>query len=68
MGDGRTVMFLAGAVRLAIQIEEPTRGRKRRTGLGTSDRHSRVGHAPSPSAAARSVDAEVSCIDGFRRF
>ena len=54
MGDGRTGMFLAGAVRLAVQIEEPTRGRERRTSAST-DRAAAEGEGACPTLERRSL-------------
>ena len=54
IGDGRAIMFLAGAVRLAVQIEEPAGGRERRTSASTH-RVTAEGEGACPAFERRSV-------------
>jgi hypothetical protein len=54
MGDDRTVMFLTGAVRLAVQIKEPARGRERCTSAST-DRAAAEGEGACPTLERRSL-------------
>ena len=54
IGNGRAVMFLAGAVRLAAQIEEPAGGRERRTSTSTV-RTAAEGEGACPTLERRSL-------------